>query len=227
MSWAPTQLPAASFRQRLWKLASLAGHGLLCLALASSGGGAGPDLRKSKPGVDVVRIAPPKGHDTRSSTGLPKGNRSRPAGIAIDLDQLTLSICEDPAYELIKVLRRSGGYIGVAETGGEKTPVLYVDRIFRVSNLHAMDSSQTHRVDDYFAVRLIDSQQWTDAIGLRNQIKIGPATAVFALFPETFAAQLIAAIRESASTRGLKAVKSVTVRFDSRVPQGIVIDEIG
>lgn len=226
-SWTPKVLPAASFRQRVWKLASLSAHGLLFAVLMAPGGAAQLDLRQNRRQLHVVLIAPPKGtQEAAPPSRKEPPSEGRRMGLAIALDQMTMQICEDPTYELIKVLRRSGGYIGVAEGGSEEAPVLYVDKIIRVSDLFVMGDSRTHRLDDYFAVRLIDVHQWTNAARVRNGIEVGPRTAVFALFSQTFATQLVSAIRESAESKGMSKVKSVTIRFDDRKPSGIVIEEI-
>jgi hypothetical protein len=205
-------------------------HGLLFAALMAPGGTMQrePSAPRSQP--HVVLIAPPKGvPDTAPPPRRPEGTYGpRPIGISIDLDQLLLSICDDPSYDLIEVLRQSDGYLGIADVDNPTGPVRYVDRVFRVSDGGAEhEFAVSLGLDDYFAVRLISPQHWMRAIDHRHQIEIGATAVVFALFPESFAEQLISSIRESAMKKGLSAVKSVTIRFDRRAAQGVVIDEIG
>ena len=229
LSWSPTLLDGPPLSQRRWKLASISAHALLSMSLIAAGRAAGPDLRHPSPIVDVVLIAPPRGQDTGEPfpSRWPTSQRPHAVGISVDLDQMTLSIYEDPSYELIKVLRRSGGYVGIAEAGDDQAPIPYVDRIFSSSDLRETEPSQTRRIDDYFAVRLVHPEVWASAIGLTRAVDIGAGTAaVFALFPQSFATELQAAVRECATTKHLTAVKSVTIRFDVREVRGIVIEDI-
>lgn len=141
----------------------------------------------------------------------------------LNLEGMQIAILEDPGYEMLKVLNRHDGLIGF----GDPDVPRYLARLYKARDLADVHPGRPVPLDAFFAVALLDLEEWPQVAALRDRAGLGPEAQAFALFPPSFRTGIDARIREAAGKSGRSGrVTMAAIRFAASAPAGVIVESL-